>query len=60
MFAWLMENMATIIISAILLAAVAAVIAGMVRGKRKGKSACGCGCAGCSMNGFCHSQSKDV
>lgn len=55
MLAWIMGNMATIIISAVLLLVVAAVIASMVRGKRKGKSSCGCGCAGCAMNGACHS-----
>ncbi len=54
MLTWIMENMATIIISAVLIFAVAAVIASMVRSKRKGKSSCGCGCAGCAMNGACH------
>lgn len=54
MLTWIMENMATIIISAILLLAVAVSIASMVRSKRKGKSSCGCGCAGCAMNGACH------
>ncbi len=54
MLTWIMENMATIIISAILLLAVAVSIASMVRSKRKGKSSCGCGCAGCAMNGTCH------
>lgn len=54
MLTWIMENMATIIISAILLLAVAVSIVSMVRSKRKGKSSCGCGCAGCAMNGTCH------
>ena len=54
MFTWIMENMTTIIISAVLIIVVAAIIAGMVRNKRRGKSSCGCGCAGCSMNGACH------
>ncbi len=54
MLTWLMENMATIIISAVLVLVVAAIIVSMVRGKRKGKSSCGCGCAGCAMNGACH------
>lgn len=54
MFTWMMENMATIIISAVLILVVAAVIANMARNKRKGKSSCGCGCAGCAMNGACH------
>ncbi len=43
MITWLMENMATIIISAVLVLVVAAAVASMVRGKRKGKSSCGCG-----------------
>ncbi len=54
MLTWLMENMATIIISAVLVLVVAAILVSMVRGKRKGKSSCGCGCAGCAMNGACH------
>lgn len=54
MFTWFMENMATIIISVVLIIVVAAVIANMVRDKRKGKSSCGCGCSGCAMNGTCH------
>ena len=54
MLAWLMENMATIIISAVLVFVVAAILVSMIRGKRKGKSSCGCGCAGCAMNGACH------
>ncbi len=53
MFVWIMENAATLIISAILIMTVAAVIAGMVRGRRKGKSSCGCGCAGCPAGGIC-------
>ena len=54
MLTWLMENMATIIISAVLVFVTAAIIVSMIRGKRKGKSSCGCGCAGCAMNGACH------
>ncbi len=54
MLTWLMENMATIIISAVLVLVVAAILVSMIRGKRKGKSSCGCGCAGCAMNGACH------
>ena len=54
MLIWIMENMATIIISAVLVFVVAAILVSMKRGKRKGKSSCGCGCAGCAMNGACH------
>jgi len=58
MIVWIMGNLGTIIISAVLAVAVAAVVVGMVRNKRKGKSSCGCGCAGCAMNGSCHPESK--
>lgn len=60
MLIWIMENLATIIISAILLIIVAAIIVGMVRSKRKGKSSCGCGCAGCAMNGACHPEKPKI
>lgn len=60
MLTWLMENMATIIVSVVLVLVVAAVIAGMVRGKRKGKSSCGCRCAGCAMNGACHPANPET
>lgn len=47
MLSWLGENLATILISLVLAAAVAAIIAGLVRDKRKGKSSCGGNCASC-------------
>ncbi|MDE7334117.1 MAG: FeoB-associated Cys-rich membrane protein [Lachnospiraceae bacterium] len=56
MFTWIMENMATIIISTVLLIIVAAIIVRMVYNRKKGRSSCGCGCAGCAMNGSCHPQ----
>lgn len=58
MLAWITENLATIIICAVLLAAVAAIIAGMIRNKKKGKTSCGCGCSTCSMSGSCHSAKQ--
>lgn len=54
MLAWLKDNIATIIICAALIAVIAAIIVSMVRNKKKGKSACGCGCADCPMGGSCH------
>lgn len=54
MLTWIMENMATIMISVVLIMMVAAAIVSMVRSKKKGKTSCGCGCAGCVMNGSCH------
>lgn len=54
MFTLISENIATIIICAALLVIVGAVIVGMIHGKKKGKSSCGCGCANCPMSGSCH------
>ncbi|MGN1445555.1 MAG: FeoB-associated Cys-rich membrane protein [Eubacteriales bacterium] len=54
MFAWILGNIATIIICAVLIAVVAAIIVGMVKNKKKGRSSCGCGCSDCPMSGSCH------
>ena len=54
MLAWFSENIGTILICAVLLAVVAAIIVGLVRDRKKGKSSCGCGCANCPMSGSCH------
>ncbi len=54
MLAWLTENIATIIICAVLLAVVSAIIVSMIKNKKKGKSSCGCGCANCPMSGSCN------
>ncbi len=54
MFAWILGNMATIIICAVLIGIVVAIVVSMVKNKRRGKSSCGCGCANCPMSGSCH------
>lgn len=54
MFTWISENKGTIIIGAMLAAAVVAVIVHMIQNKKRGRSSCGCGCSGCAMNGSCH------
>ena len=56
MLAWLTENMATIIICAVLIAVVSAIIISMIKNKKKGRSSCGCGCADCPMSGACNSE----
>lgn len=56
MLAWIYQNLATIIISVIILAVVAAIIISMVRNRKKGKTACGCGCSNCPMSTSCHSR----
>lgn len=54
MLTWLTENLATILIGAILLSVVAAIIMYLVRRRIKGGSSCGCGCSNCPMSGYCH------
>ena len=56
MLAWLTENIATIIICAVLIAVVSVIIVNMIKNKKKGKSSCGCGCTDCPMSGSCHSE----
>lgn len=56
MFAWIAENLATIIICLVLAVIVAAIIIGLVRNKKKGKSSCGCNCVHCAMAGSCHNK----
>ncbi len=56
MIAWIEENLGTIIVSAVLIAIIAAVALRLAKDKKKGKSACGCGCASCAMSGACHNS----
>ena len=53
---WIIQNIGTILVSALLIAAVAGIIVNMVRKKRKGQSVvCSCGsCKACGMSGTCH------
>ena len=47
---------ATIIISVVLVAIVAAIIIKMVRDRKAGKSSCGCGCSDCPSSCACRSK----
>lgn len=58
MFNFLIANLGTIIISAILIAVVFLIIRYLYKNKKKGKSLCAGGCSGCPMAGKCHPQSK--
>ena len=50
MLAWISENIATIIICAVLITVVGSIIVGMICYRKKGKSSCGCGCTSCPMS----------
>ena len=54
MLAWISENLATIIITLVLVAIVTAIIIAMRNDKKAGKSSCGDNCAHCAMAGKCH------
>ena len=56
MFAWIVENIGTIVVCAVLIGVVALIITIMVRNKKKGNSSCSCGCSGCAMSEHCHSK----
>ena len=56
MLTWIKANLATVIISAVLIVIVAAIIVSIVKDKRRGKSSCGCKCASCPRSGFCHNK----
>lgn len=54
MLQWIAANLGTILICAVLLAAVALILRSLLRQKKQGKSSCGCNCAHCAMHGACH------
>lgn len=58
MLSWITENLATILISGLLIAAVVAILAVRIRNRRKGESSCGCGCgcSSCPMGSSCHTK----
>lgn len=49
-------NVPTLIVLALVAAALAAIIYGQIRRKKQGKSSCSCGgsCGACPMSGSCH------
>ncbi len=57
MLTLLRENLATILIAAVLVCVVALVIRKMVRDRRSGASCnCGCGCKECPSASICHKK----
>ena len=56
MLALLQANLPTILIIAGLILFFGLLVYSLIRGKKKGKSSCCGGCAGCAMAGKCHPQ----
>lgn len=49
MLDWLAGNLATVIVCAVLILLVGCTVAALVRRRKQGKTACGCGCEGCGI-----------
>lgn len=47
MLSWITANLATILISFLLIVVVGIIIVKMVKDKKQGKSSCGCDCGSC-------------
>ncbi len=58
MLDWIIENGATIAVSAVLIAVVGIIVFKMIKDKKAGKSGCSCGCGNCAMKDVCHSDKK--
>lgn len=52
---WLIQNLGTIIVCAVIVAGCALLVWSLIRDKKKGKSLCGGNCGSCSMGCHCHS-----
>ena len=56
MLIWLQNHIFTILIIAVLAAFFGWLVYTLIRDKRKGKTSCCGGCAGCAMAGQCHAH----
>ena len=60
MLDWISQNLATILISLVLIVICALIVLKMYRNKKQGKTSCGCGCSACAMKDMCHSQNPQT
>jgi hypothetical protein len=58
MIAFIVENLATILVGAVVLAVIVLIILKMRRDKKRGAGSCGCSCEGCSSSVSCHKNEK--
>ena len=56
MLVWITVNLATILVCSVLLVIAALVITYLIRNKKRGKTSCGCSCAGCALHSSCHQK----
>ena len=48
MLAWIVQNLATIVVCAVLLLVTVLIVVKLVRDRKQGKGSCGANCAGCA------------
>lgn len=53
---WIVNNLGTILVSAVLLAVIALICVNLAKKKKKTGTTCSCGCGGCSMYSVCHKE----
>lgn len=53
MLNWIIANLATILICAVLILIITLIAVHVVRDRKRGKTSCG-NCSGCAMYGSCH------
>ena len=56
MLSWLSANIGTVLITLLLIAAVAGIVIKTLKDRKKGQTSCGCGCEHCAMRGACHQK----
>ena len=54
MLSFLLANLSTIVIAAVLLLVVVLIVLKLVRDRKNGKTSCGCGCENCPSHHMCH------
>ncbi len=58
MWIWLQNNIGTVVVCAVLVLIFAAIAVKMIKDRKQGKPSCGCGCAGCAIQGKCHETNE--
>ncbi|MBR6229685.1 MAG: FeoB-associated Cys-rich membrane protein [Eubacterium sp.] len=53
---WIVENLGTILITALLILIVTGIVLGIIKNKKNGRSSCGGNCAHCNMCASCRTK----